>query len=416
MTQVKKQVDAIPVSSRFLIGMVSFLLFVALSEAALRLFYARDVRNDVEYYIARTFSREEWETASRIRDILLEIERRPFCIKDTILYRYRPVKTPYLVINSDGFRGPEVTPKQPGEYRIIITGASIGYGLYFPEEQTIAAIVEYRLRSVCPSCRITVYNLGIEGYDLQRDIAFADYLFDRIRPDLIVFYVGSADISYAYTWGYQRHEPFPHDGPFNEEQVRVLQTLYERKWVDYLRVTSLIARAVKSERGLLPEPVFFSEPFDNTLPPDLEEKARNFGRLFVADMERAVTLFREKNTDTLFVFMTDAVYKNPLSPLESSAMKILDTMYPHYGAFALTALKALREEVAARQFLFFRDFADIFDGVAEDIFYDFIHMTPRGNRMLAEKIFDLLVQEKVLEKAHAASIPNPSRPDQNLVP
>ncbi len=416
MIRWKSDLDTVPWRLRAGMLVAAFVLFLVVAEGALRIFHARDVRNDIEYYIARTFSREEWEVAAKIRDTLLEVDRRPFCEKGTILYRYRPFKTPYISINRDGFRGPEVTPKEAGEYRIVITGASISYGLYFPDDQTVPALVEKNLRERCPSCRITVYNLGIEGYELQRDIALVERLFDRIQPDFVVFYAGGADVNYAYVWGYRVHEPFTHDGPFNEEQIEALQPFYRKTWIDYLRVTRLIATAVKSERGMLPEPVVFAETFSTVLPPNLAERAHEFGARFTDDMERAAKMLSEKGVGSLFVFMPNAVYKNPLSPLESSALKVFDTLYPHYGAFSLAALSAVRHEVGARRFSLFRDFSDIFDGSSDDMFYDFIHMTPRGNRELARKMAELLIAEGVIEKARVAATPSPSKPDRIPVP
>jgi len=416
MVRWKKELDTVSWPARAGVLAAGLLLFFALAEGALRLFHARDVRNDIEYYIARTFSREEWEIAAKIRDTLLEVDRRPFCEKGTLLYRYRPFKTPYISINSDGFRGPEVTSKEPGEYRIVITGASISYGLYFPDDQTMPALVEKGLRERCPSCRLTVYNLGIEGYELQRDIALVERLFDRIRPDLVVFYDGGADVNYAYVWGYRSHEPFSHDGPFNEEQIEALQPFYRKTWVDYLRITRLVATAVKSERGMLPEPVAFTETFGAFLPPNLADRAHDFGVHFADDMERAARMFGERGAGTLFVFMPNAVYKNPLSPLESSALKVFDTLYPHYGAFSIAALDTVRREAARRNFPLFRDFSDIFDGSSDDMFYDFIHMTPRGNRELARRMTDLLVAEGVLDKARAVATPSPSTPGRSPAP
>ena len=410
MLILRRHLDGGSAAKRIGIALAALLFFLLLSEALMTLFDAKQVRNDIEYYIARTFTREEWKIATQMRDILLDLDRRPFCVKDTILYLYRPMHTKYLNINSDGFRGPEITPKQPGEYRIIITGASISYGLYFPDQQTMPAVVEKRLREQCPECRITVYNLGIEGYDLKRDIALVDRLVDKIAPDLVLFYAGGADVNYVYTWGYRTHEPFNHDGPFNEEQLRALQPLYKKTWLDYSRVVRLVANSVKSEKGFLPEPMRLAEAFTPGVPPDLEQKAKEFGEGFVNDMATVSARLGARGIETLFAFMPDSVFKEPRSPLESSTLKIFDSMYPHFGAFAMSCREHVREEVRETKFDKFYDFSDSFDGIEADIFYDFIHMTPRGNRELGDKMGDLLIEKGVLEKARkAAATPNPSR-------
>ncbi len=402
---------------RALVVVNLLLLYLVLSELFLLIFHAKQVRNDAEYYMSRTFTREEWHIAASIRDFFLAQNRSPRQLKGTIIYLHEPMRGEYYTINSDGFRGPEVTPKQPGEYRVVLTGASMAHGNTFADDATIPALVERHLRDRCPDCRITVYNLGLEGYDLQREIALAERLTPKVEPDLIVFYTGVIDLSMVYTAGYRRHTPYEKDGSFTEEEIDAVRKVYRKSWVDHFRITRLIADSVRNERGILPEPVRLTRDLDPFLPPLFDERGREFGRLYVKDMTHTAMRFAAVGIETMFVLTAGAVFKEPRSALESSALRQVDSLYPHFGAFSLASREYIRKEVAEANFDRFYDFSDAFDGIDADIFYDFIHMTPRGNRELSEKMGDLLIEKGVLEKARKAlstgsgqaATPNPSR-------
>jgi len=412
----RRHLEDIPAGRRALAAFAALLAFLVASEIFLRSFHAKETRNDMEYYAARTFSREEWRIAAAIRDLLLERGLPPRHVKGTALYLYEPVKSRYYTINADGLRGLDILPKEPGEYRIAITGASVAFGTNFADGATMPALVGDRLRERCPGCRITVHNLGIEGYDLQRDIELVRRLLPKMRPDLVVFYTGGIDLNYGYTEGYRRHEPYPDDAPFDEKDVERVRGMYRSAWYDRSRLARLVADAVRREKGLLPEPARAERDFDPALPPELARRAEEFAQGLAGDMAAAEEELNGQGVGTLFVLATGTPLKDPRTPLESSVLKGFDAWYPHFGAFALAAVAAVRRAVAERGIGRFHDLADAFDGVREDVFYDLVHLTPRGNRMLAEKMTEALVAEGVTEKARAAATPSPSRPDRSPAP
>jgi hypothetical protein len=60
-----------------------------------------------------------------------------------------------------GYRGPTVSKKKPGEYRVVVLGGSAAYGYGVTWDRAIPAALERRLAARTPAQpRITVVNLG----------------------------------------------------------------------------------------------------------------------------------------------------------------------------------------------------------------------------------------------------------------
>ena len=82
--------------------------------------------------------------------------------------------------NSRGFRTREKEPKRTGEYRILMIGDSMIFGMGVPAEQTISA----RLEQFSPALKI--YDYSVIGYNtVQESIVAATYVSD-LRPDHVI--------------------------------------------------------------------------------------------------------------------------------------------------------------------------------------------------------------------------------------
>ena len=82
--------------------------------------------------------------------------------------------------NSRGFRTREQEPKRAGEYRILMIGDSMIFGMGVPAEETISA----RLEQFSPALKI--YDYSVTGYNtVQESIVAATYVSD-LRPDHVI--------------------------------------------------------------------------------------------------------------------------------------------------------------------------------------------------------------------------------------
>ncbi|HQJ61202.1 MAG TPA: hypothetical protein PKV35_09410, partial [bacterium] len=181
-----KRVDRIVSFKGFLIFMAIFVIYLLLSETALHVFDTRDVLNDFEYYASKTFAEEQWSDAEKFRRDIISIGQRGVLIRDSIVYIYKPAESETVNFNSLGFRGKEVEPRIEGEIRIAVFGASRIWGNYLPDDKTIPALIEKNMSGSFPNRKITVFNLGIEGSDLQRSIETAKMFQKVLDLDIAV--------------------------------------------------------------------------------------------------------------------------------------------------------------------------------------------------------------------------------------
>ena len=101
--------------------------------------------------------------------------------------------------NSRGHRaGVELTPKQPGTYRIVLIGSSLTQGLFLPREKTFAAMLPAQLSNAAGR-KVEVYNEASGGkfrggpFPTPASVQhFGDVL--AAQPDLILWVLTPTDL------------------------------------------------------------------------------------------------------------------------------------------------------------------------------------------------------------------------------
>jgi hypothetical protein len=160
------------------------LFFCFLSEAALRLKFARSL----------DFSMEMWKYAVQLKhpvpDPRLSFAHVP---NGSAFLMGVPVST-----NSHGLRDREYPEEKPQDvYRIVMLGDSTTFGWGVPESQTTAKILERELNSanIPGHRRFEVLNAGVGNYDTVQE--YTHYLtYDRaFHPDLVIleYFINDAE-------------------------------------------------------------------------------------------------------------------------------------------------------------------------------------------------------------------------------
>ena len=193
-------------SAALLLG--GLLIYFAFAEFSVRLNDHGPVGSNLKFVPDGVLTDEEMASATKFAKDLDSIGDRFQSVKNTIVYRYVPAKTDSFTINSMGFRGEELKKKKKGEFRIGMLGDSRMIGAYLKTEATIPYIVEQRLKELMPERHITVLNLGVEAYDLAREIAFAELFFGRLDVDMFVFLYSVNDLNFSYVAGNFEATPF----------------------------------------------------------------------------------------------------------------------------------------------------------------------------------------------------------------
>ncbi len=108
-------------------------------------------------------------------------------------------------LNQYGWRGQPVSPHQPNDYVVVLTGAADVECLSCPPDETLDLMLERALRRYNPSARVV--TLGSTGYGQDQEyLALHEYLAHD-RADLVVTWMSVADDVPANTFRSGRPRP-----------------------------------------------------------------------------------------------------------------------------------------------------------------------------------------------------------------
>ncbi len=88
-------------------------------------------------------------------------------------------------VNSLGMRGPEVPPRQPDEFRVLVLGDSTAFGHGVEAEEALPARLEVLLRERL-QVPVTVGNAGVPGASHRDQVAQLDRHLAPFDPDLVL--------------------------------------------------------------------------------------------------------------------------------------------------------------------------------------------------------------------------------------
>lgn len=98
-------------------------------------------------------------------------------------YTYSELAT----INSLGFRGPEVEPRQPDELRIVALGDSMTFGIGVDDSRTLPALLERELEARLDR-PVTVINTGHAAYSTNQEVSVLLEHGAVLDPDLAILF------------------------------------------------------------------------------------------------------------------------------------------------------------------------------------------------------------------------------------
>ena len=106
------------------------------------------------------------------------------------------LKYPELyTINSEGFRGPEVSRDKPDDtYRIMAVGGSTTFSVGVPEENAWSNVLEKKLQNISNGKNIEVINTGLPGMNSFSESKLLQAELIHFEPDLIIVYDGFNDM------------------------------------------------------------------------------------------------------------------------------------------------------------------------------------------------------------------------------
>lgn len=368
------------------------LLFAA-SELILRKFSSfGNTLNNVEYYASIAFTEEESRAAIKAREDFASIGERLVGVPGTIVFHYKKARTDSFNFNSFGFRGEEPQKKEDNEYRIGVFGDSRILGILFVEENTIPFVMQKRLQKEFPDKKITVFNIGIEGYDLQRAAPFAELNAEKLELDMAVFYTAIVDINNSFFKGNTDYKPFKPDESVGEVVIENIEGNRKRPFLQRSAVMKVISETFYND-SVQKSGSFEKDADFVPLIPEFEARADEMLAKFKARAKKVSDNLKEKGVKSVFFSPPLLQLKEPLSPAEYKILYRNEMTVPGLNNYFLHFEKGISE---SEDPLIFKQ-SYLFKGYSETMFYDGIHYIPKsaklvGNNM-AERLIPLLKKD-----------------------
>ena len=120
-----------------------------------------------------------------------------------------------VFINSEGFRGPEITKHKPeNTYRIFVIGGSTTYGAAVLNYETAPFYLQEKFDETELDFKVEVINAGTPGMWSENEIKFVKERLLEYFPDLLIIYDGVNDL----LWHFQEEKSTP--------------TLWKENWIE----------------------------------------------------------------------------------------------------------------------------------------------------------------------------------------
>jgi lysophospholipase L1-like esterase len=116
-------------------------------------------------------------------------------VRDPILFwrmRAHLVENGESLTNSLGLRGPEITAKNPDEFRILSLGESTTFARHLSYEETYSSLLGEGLGRV-DGKKVQVINAGAPGYSLFQGVTYLQHRALALEPDAVLIYFGYND-------------------------------------------------------------------------------------------------------------------------------------------------------------------------------------------------------------------------------
>jgi lysophospholipase L1-like esterase len=314
-----------------------------------------------------------------------------------VVWRTRPFDGEFIDVDEDGNRAAHRAGDGREPLRIWLFGGSVIWGLGAPDSQTVSSHLARRLGEA--GVDVEVRNLGEIGFvNTQEIVLLLRELQHGRRPDLVVFFDGVNDAPAAALWPEfdGNHMNFTSIRDRFEKRERQaphpLLRLLRRSGI--WRMADALRAKLDPRTGRVADPPY-------TLPSDAAETRRRGERaaeLWLAN-RRFVDALGERYGFTAFYLLQPSL-KVGAKPAHPSELAILDEeMQNDAKRVAMESFAAMRDavrrELAGAGAANGRtaDLSDLFAGVSEPLYFDYVHVGHSGNRLIAAGIADLLTQQ-----------------------
>ena len=338
---------------------------------------------------------------------LYEFEFDPY---KNILPARNYVDTRGIKHNAAGFRrSSEVSVAKPANtYRIFLMGASAAYGTgglwphiqrdfaVIPNDKTIDAYLERTLGKQLPAgTKVEVINAAITSTWTHHSLIYLNQSILKYDPDMVLFMDGFNDMLFSNP-NHDQFGSYIYNGQSTEVMgpptVSSLVAANGWWWYRKSAFVHVSVRALRNLKLVLTAP----EPGERQ-PMDVEKSVANLQQVFQNNAlkmhRRSGLILRDESVHAVFMLQPMLILerdKKPMGDVEQKLMAFNVSSYlPNYEQFAIRATNFIKDrerQMASEVGGQFLDLTGIYDGVKEQIFTDYCHLTPLGNELLANHV------------------------------
>jgi lysophospholipase L1-like esterase len=292
--------------------------------------------------------------------------------------------------DSLGLRGPQLGPKQPGEFRILHVGDSITFGDYMDEPETIPSLIQQQLEA--SGKRAVVLNAALPGANASDEFYHFLELAQSVQPDLVLvgaylndaqeskrFYIRTLrfpfNVSRFLTWAFQRFQLINTEELFSGSSYGDIDESWREKF--------------KGGR-----PLRSGDQYGSRLGFDFEiyNAAKDFGLAWNPEAwDRLRVLYKTFSEEARKNGSQVAMHLFPVKMQVYAKSDILDTT-PQQSFLSICQelnipcydlLPKLREAAVGIK--------------PQDLYYDHCHFKPEGNKLVARLVSEWLMQSGTIQ-------------------
>lgn len=321
---------------------------------------------NLEYYAGQDWSVRYWDEHFQIVD--------NWSYSPYVLWRTRPHTGELLNVDENGIRATPGSQCHAESYRIYTFGGSTmwGYGVY--DGATIAAYLQAGLgENVC------VVNYGEVGYNSTQGVIMLLRLLQQDnKPDMVIFYDGTNDVTLAQRTG----EPGAHFYLENIAPVVQGNIVHTDAAVPALRdllAQTALYRLIVGE-PVAPEPKWVQPPFE----PEFLEDVTN---TYLTNIQTAAAMAAENNV-AFFAFLQPVL---PIVKRDIREGEEQQFLWDMPGGLADLFREVYpRWQAAAVELDYLYDVSNVLDDDTLPIWIDFNHLTGWGNLAVANEILAII--------------------------
>jgi lysophospholipase L1-like esterase len=342
-------------------------------------------RAHTSYYASQAWAKQYWKEFSL---------SRPMRYHDYVFWRRAPFTGKFININRDGIRLTPGADCSANSYKVFTFGGSTMWGTGSPDWGTVPAYLQIGLKSLTtkPVC---VVNFGESAWvSTQSVIQLMLELQSGNVPALVIFYEGANDVYAAYQSGRATHQNL------NQLAAKLEQSKSPPPFVTWIESTNSFYLLNRLMAKLKHKPRESTNIINyKTMGIDTATLTDSMVEAYIGNYEIVNALAQKHGFKALFFWQPQiAVGEKSLTNEEQEMKRELDPVVVEFYQSVYHRVQQVAKKYKNLYYI-----ADTFDSANSQIYIDQVHVTPVGNRLIAERIFRVITGRNLLDNKGSSS-------------